>query len=91
MWEYTLHTEIITTPLDPLESAAGHVDDASCRTGHRTNKTFAKTFEEACGTLLLGSCKVTRHQTHVTRMNMITKSSWTDNYSVCYNISYIVE
>lgn len=52
-------------PLDALEGAAGHVDDAPRWPGHRTNQTFAHTLEEACRSLLLGSCKVaTRPQHH---------------------------
>lgn len=48
-------------PLDPLESTAGHINNASCRSGYSTNQTFPNTFKEACCTLLLGSCKITHH------------------------------
>lgn len=44
-------------PLDALESAAGHVDDASCGSGYSTNQTLPHTFKEASCTFLLGSYK----------------------------------
>lgn len=76
-WEY-MHAEI-NIPLDSLESTAGHVNNASCRSGYRPNQTFPNTFKKACCTLLLGSCKVTHHQT-----SSCLWITWTHNYWCVY-------
>lgn len=44
-------------PLDSLEGTAGHVNDASGRSGYCTHQSFPKTFKKASCALLLSSCK----------------------------------
>lgn len=62
MWQAHNHiaqTEI-TVPLDPLESTAGHVNNASCWSGYCTNQTFSNTFKKARCPLFLGTCIITQ-------------------------------
>lgn len=62
MWQVHNHiaqTEI-TVPLDPLESTAGHVNNASCWSSYCTNQTFSNTFKKARCPLFLGPCIITQ-------------------------------
>lgn len=52
------------TPLDALEGAARHVNDATCWSSHSSYKTFADTFKETRCSLLLSSCMYTCTRTH---------------------------
>lgn len=55
--KYTRHRKIQISllPLNPLECAACHVNNASCWTGHYTDKPLPNSFEEASCTFLFGT------------------------------------
>lgn len=64
------HESLQLLPLDPLERAACHVEDASCGTSYHADEPLPEPFEEAGGTFLFGSF---RH-THTHNQTMIKRS-----------------
>lgn len=53
-WEVTPRQQL-SSPLDPLEGTAGHVNDAPGWAGHHSHQSLPDALEEASCALLLGT------------------------------------